>query len=193
VVGLFASLGLQSPLSWLFALTIVTAFAITVLLVLWMLRRRKTPAPARSERGFAIAHLATAAVWLVFACVLGVSLTIAPLTETTLRVALLYGVFGLVGFLAQVIVGFELYVLPAAAAYWAGQRSGSPMIALSPPNELRRSAVYVAWLSGVPAIGAGLFFNAPMVLAAGAWLLFGAAVVAAFDLMIVVGRSRVKF
>jgi hypothetical protein len=193
VMGLFVSLVVQSALSQLFALILVAAFAAAGIQVAWMLRHRRKPVPGRSERGFAIAHVATAAVWLVLACVLGVSLTIAPLTETTLRVALLYGVFGLIGFLAQIIVGFELYVLPTAAAYWAIQRTGGAMTAPPPANDLSRSAVYVAWLTGVPAIGAGLFFNAPMVLAAGAWLLFGAVVVAAFDLMMMVGRSRVKF
>ena len=193
VVGLFASLVLQSPLSWLFALTIVGAFAAAGLQVVSMLRHPRRPAPGRSERGFAIAHVATAAVWLVFACVLGVGLTIAPLTETTLRIALLYGVFGLVGFLAQIIVGFELYVLPTAAAYWAIQQAGNDTIPPPPSNEMRRSGIYVAWLTGVPAVGAGLFFNAPMVLATGAWLLFSAVTLAAFDLMMVVGRSRVKF
>ena len=193
IVGLFTCLVLQSPLSSLFAIAIVAAFAATGLHVIWMLGQRRRPAPGRSERGFAIAHISTAAVWLVFACVFGVSLTIAPVTETTLRIALVYGVFGLVGFLAQVIVGFELYVLPTAAAYWAVQQTGNAMIAESRLDELRRSAVYVAWLTGVPAIGAGLFFNAPVVLAAGAWLLFGAVVLAAFDLVMVVGRSRVKF
>lgn len=193
VVGLFASLVLQSAFSPLFALFIVAAFVTAGVNVCWMLKHRRNPPPGRHERGFALAHVATASIWLIFACVAGVGLTIAPVTETTLRVALVYGVFGLVGFLAQVIVGFELYVLPMAAAYWAVQKSENAIVAPSPPGEIRRSAVYLAWLTGVPAIGAGLFFNAPIVLAAGAWLLFGAVLVAAFDLMMVVGRSRVKF
>jgi hypothetical protein len=191
VAGLFASLVLRSTFSWLFALAIIAGFAAAGAHVVWMLRNRRTPSPGRNERGFAIAHVATAAVWLVLACAAGVTLTLAPLTETTLRAALLYGVLGLVGFLAQVIVGFEAHVLPTAAAYWALQRSGATAVGAPPAsNELRRSAVYCAWLGGVPAVGAGLFVNAPMVLAAGAWLLFGAVVLAAIDAVMIVGPRR---
>ena len=192
VVGLFVSLVLRNTLSWLFAITIVAGFAAAGLHAVWMLGRHRMPAPARTERGFAIAHVTTAAVWLVASCVIGVTLTLAPLTETSLRAALLYGVFGLVGFLAQVIVGFEAYVFPTAAAYWAIQGG---MAGMGSPrgNDMRRSAVYVAWLAGVPAIGAGLFVNAPMVLSAGAWLLFGAVVLETIELVMVTGRSRVKF
>ena len=193
VVGLFASLVLRSTVSWMFAMTIVAGFAAAGVHVAWMLRRRRVPAPGRNERGWAIAHVATAAVWLVTASVCGVILTAAPVTDTTLRVALVYGVFGLVGFLAQVIVGFEAYVLPTAVAYWAIQHGGGASTARPRSNELRRSAVYVAWLTGVPAMGAGLYFNAPMVLATGAWLLFGAVVLAAFDLPRADRRSTVKF
>jgi hypothetical protein len=191
VVGLFASLVLRSAFSRLFALVIVAGFASAGAHVVWMLRHRRAPSPARNDAGFAIAHVATAAGWLVLACMVGVFLTFAPSTEGTLRAALLYGVFGLVGFLAQIIVGFEAHVLPTAAKYWELQRSGGLAIGVSPRfSDLRRSAVYCAWLGGVPAIGAGLFANAPMVLAAGAWLLFGAVLLGAIDAALVVGVRR---
>ncbi len=55
--------------------------------------------------------------------------------------------------------------------------------------------IYCAWLGGVPALAAGLFFTAPLVLAAGAWLLFGAVVLAAIDAALAVtptpGPARV--
>ena len=66
------------------------------------------------------------------------------------------------------------------ASAWRGQRKPAH-------NRLERSAIYCAWLAGVPALGAGLFFNAPIVLAAGAWLLFGATVVNA------IGTTRLIF
>jgi hypothetical protein len=192
VVGLFVTLLLRSELTSLFAVIIVAGFAAVGAHVAWMLNRRRTPPPGRSRSGFAMAHIATAGAWLLCACVCGIGLTFAPMTEMTLRAALLYGVLGLVGFLAQIIAGFELHILPTAAAYWALQRSGGTSIGTaSAPNELRRSAVYCAWLAGVPGVGAGLFFNAPMALSAGAWLLFGAVVVSAIDTaLMVVARSQ---
>lgn len=189
VGGLFVSLVTRSPLVAVFALAIVAGFAAAGAHVVWMLNRLRTPSPERTRSPFAIAHVATAAGWLVLACVFGVLLAIAPMTATTLRAAMLYGVFGLVGFLAQIILGFELHVLPAVSAYWAmppdgGAALGRPV----PPNELRRLLIYCAWLGGVPALAAGLFFSAPMMLAAGAWLLFAAVVLAGVDAASVVRR-----
>jgi hypothetical protein len=191
VVGLFATLVLRSDLAPWFAGLIVAGFAAAGAHVGWMLKRRRTPAPGTSRRGFAIAHVATAGVWLVCACVCGVLLAALPMTEMTLRAALAYGVFGLVGFLAQAVVGFELHLLPTVAAYWALQRNGGAAIGRPHAiNELQRSAIYCAWLAGVPAVAAALFFDVPNVLAAGAWLLFAAVVLAAIDAAGVVFPTR---
>jgi hypothetical protein len=190
IAGLFVSLLLRTALAPRFAGLIIAGFAAAGAHLIWMLRRRRTPSPRNSRRGFAIAHIATAGVWLLCACVCGVILTVSPMTDMTLRTALLYGVFGLVGFLAQIVVGFELHLLPTAAAYWALERSGGAAVGSQPAaNELCRSIVYCGWLAGVPALGAGLFFNAPIVLAAGAWLLFAAVVIAGMDTARVVRAS----
>lgn len=182
IAGLFVSLLLRSTLAPLFAGLIVAGFAAAGGHFIWMLKRRRTPAPHNNRRGFAIALIATAGVWLLCACVGGVILTAAPMTDTTLRAALVYGVLGLVGFLAQIIVGFELHILPTAAAYWALERSGGVAVGSQrAANELHRSIVYCGWLAGVPALGAGLFFNVPIVLATGAWLLFAAVLIGAID------------
>jgi hypothetical protein len=191
VIGLFATLVRRSDLGLWFAGVIIAGFAAAGAHGGWMLSRRRTPAPGSSRRGFAIAHIVTAGVWLVCACVCGFLLAALPMTETTLRGALAYGVFGLVGFLAQAVVGFELHVLPTVAAYWALQHSGGVTDGLRlPANDLMRSAIYCGWLAGVPGIAAGLFFDVPNVLAAGAWLLFAAVVLAAIDAAIVVFPTR---
>ena len=189
VAGLFVCLVLRSSLTGLFAFLIVAGLAAAGAHVLWMMRRPRTPPPGRPRSLFALAHIATAALWLVLACVFGVLLTLTPTTETTLRAAMLYGVFGLVGFLAQVIVGFEIHVLPTTATYWALDAEGAAAIG-SPraTDERLRAAIYGAWFVGVPALAAGLLFTAPMVLAAGAWLLFGAVILAAIDSVRVVSR-----
>jgi hypothetical protein len=191
VVGLFVSLVTRSPLSSVFAFTIVAGFTAAGAHVLWMLNRMRTAAPDRPRSWFAVAHVATAGAWLVLACVFGVMLTIAQLTETTLRAALVYGVAGLIGFLAQIVVGFALHVLPTAAAYWALERGGGVVVGPLPaPNERFRFAAYSGWLAGVPALAAGLFFNVPNVLAAGAWLLFAAVLLSAIDSVIMVAPAR---
>ena len=187
VAGLFAALVLRSDLAPWFAGIIIAGFAAAGAHVGWMVKRRRTPAPGISRRGFAIAHIATAGVWLVCACACGLVLAASPMTEMTLRAALAYGVFGLVGFLAQAVVGFELLLLPTVAAYWALQRSGGAAIGLRPAaNDLLRSAIYCGWVAGVPAVAAALFFDVPNVLAAGAWLLCAAVVLAGMDAVKVV-------
>jgi hypothetical protein len=71
-----------------------------------------------------------------------VILSTAPVTETTLRIALLYRVFGLIGFLAQVIVAFELRILPTAAAYGRWTRAGSHLPARPMPRRAAAAAGY---------------------------------------------------
>jgi hypothetical protein len=185
VVGLFVSLVRRSSLMGLFALLIVGSFIAAGAHVIWMMRQPRTP-PHRRRSRFAIAHVATAAAWLVLACVFGVLLAVTPTTEASLRAAMLYGVFGLLGFLAQVIVGFGLRILPTVATYWALSRGTGT---IGPPrraHEPLRAVIYGAWLIGVPALAAGLFFTAPMVLASGAWLLFGGVVLGAVDILVIV-------
>lgn len=185
VLGVFVSLMLRSSLSALFAVLIIAGFGAAGAHTIWMLNRARTPPPRMRRSSFALAHVATAGAWLVLACVFGLLLAVTPMTETTMRTAMLYGLFGLVGFLAQIIVGFEAQVLPMAAAYWAIQRGTDSAIA-PPANGVWRAVSYYGWLAGVPALGAGLFLDAPIVLAAGAWVLFGAVVLAAIDGAIVV-------
>ena len=190
VIGLFVGLVTRSNLTPVFACAIVAGFLAAGSHVVWMLERRKRASPERPRSRFALAHVATSAVWLVLACVFGVMLTMTAQTEMTLRAAIVYGVFGLVGFLAQIVVGFGLHMLPTAAAYWALERRGRAAIG-SPPaaDERLRAAIYLGWLAGVPLLSAGFFFYAPAVLAAGAWVLFCAVVLAALDSALVVRRS----
>jgi hypothetical protein len=184
IAGLFVSLLRRSAFASLFAGLIISGFAAAGVHVVWMLNRRRTPSRETGPPIFAMRHIAAAVVWLLCACVLGVVLTAAPMTDMTLRAALAYGVFGLVGFLAQIIVGFEVHVLPTVAAYWSLPRGAG---ATPVHNGPQRMGIYYAWLAGVPALAAGLFFNAPAVLAAGAWMLFGATVVNA------IGTTRLIF
>ena len=177
IAGLFVSLLLQSVLATWFAGLVISGFVAAAAHVVWMLNHPRTPSSGTARRIFAMGHIAAAGVWLLCACVFGVVLTAAPMTDLTLRAALAYGVFGLVGFLAQIIVGFEVHVLPTVAAYWSLPRGGG---AKPVGDGWQRMGIYYAWLAGVPALAAGLFFNAPAVLAAGSWILFGATVLNAF-------------
>jgi hypothetical protein len=173
VIGLFWLLVSRSGLVVFPAILIVAGFVSFGGYVIWMFERPRRSSGHRPRLDAVSIHLAAASVWLLFACVCGLMLAILPLSESTLRLAVLYGSLGLVGFLAQTIVGFEQRILPIAAAYWGMKKEGLPRARLLSAG---------LWLVGLPAIATGLFLNTPSVLGAGAWLLFAAALIAWFEI-----------
>ncbi|MBZ5558971.1 MAG: hypothetical protein LAO77_16990 [Acidobacteriia bacterium] len=180
VSGLFATLLLRTPLASIFALTIVAGFAAFVSQVGWMLRRPR-PRPSGLRRpDLAVLHAGASFASLGIASVLGVWLTIAEPSSAMLRIAMAYGVFGLVGFLAQIVVGMEGRLLPIFAWYWAYANTGykGPVpsqheMPWRPGQEL----VFVLWLFGVPALAGGLAFDAIPFVSAAAWCLLAATVI----------------
>ena len=111
---------------------------------------------------------------------LGVWLTFAEPSPNTLRVAMAYGVFGLVGFLAQMVVGMEGRLLPIFAWYWAYANTGykGPVPSQHEmPWRTGQELVFVLWLFGVPALAGGLAFDAIPFVSAAAWSLFAASLV----------------
>lgn len=177
VVGLFVALLRQTPVVWAFALVVVGGFAVFLWEVAWMARRRRPRPKALASPDPAILHAAFSFVCLVGACGLGVWLAWAPQSDRTLQLAMGYGVLGLVGFLAQMIVGMEGRLLPLFAWYWAYANTGFKGSVVSPHEMAWRSVqelVFVLWVFGVPALAAGLTFDfVPFVRAAG-WSLLGA-------------------
>jgi hypothetical protein len=177
VSGLFATLLLRSPLAWIFALIIVAAFAAFAAQVVWMLSRPRPRPPGLRRPDPAVMHAGASFVSLGIASLLGVWLTIAETSSATLRVAMAYGVFGLVGFLAQMVVGMEGRLLPIFAWYWAYANSGykGPVPSQHEmPWRAGQELVFVLWLFGVPALAGGLAFDAVPFVRAGAWCLLAA-------------------
>jgi hypothetical protein len=101
----------------------------------------------------------TALLWLIVAAGLGVALSIGVPAGLRLTVMWVYGVAGLVGFLAQIVVGMQGRLVPLYAWYRAfAARNGTP-----PPrgaNELPSAGfakfIFVTWGAGVPLLGAAL-------------------------------------
>jgi hypothetical protein len=177
VSGLFVTLLLRHPLVWAFALIVVAGFGAFLSQVLWMLRHRRTKPPGLRTPDPAVLHAAASFASLAIALVLGVWLSIAAASALTLRIAMAYGVFGLVGFLAQLVVGMEGRLLPLFAWYWASANTGYKGPVPSPHDMAWRGGqqiVFVLWLVGVPALAGGLAFDAVPVVAAAAWCLLAA-------------------
>jgi hypothetical protein len=173
--GLFVTLLLRGPLAWVFALTVVAGFGAFIARVVWMLRRPR-PGPTGLRRpDTAVLHAAASFASLGIASVLGVWLTIAEPSSTTLRIAMAYGVFGLVGFLAQIVVGMEGRLLPIFAWYWAYANTGykGPVSSQHEMSWRRgQELVFALWLIGVPTLAGGLAFDAIPLVSSAAWCLF---------------------
>ncbi len=179
VAGLFVDLLRQGRLSWLFAPIIVGGFCAFIAQVAWMRAHPRSRPPGLPSPDPAVLHAMTAFAWLVVAALLGIWLTLAPQSEAMLRVATVYGVLGLVGFLAQMVVGMEGRLLPLFAWYWAYANTGykGPVPA---PHEMpwrgAQDAIFLLWLAGVPALALSLAFDkAAIVRAAAACLLVAGA------------------
>ena len=180
VMGLFVSLLMRGRFAWVFALAIVGGFAAFLSQVVWMLRRPRPRPPGLRRPDPAVLHAAFSFASLVIASALGVWLTLAPPSSATLRVAMAYGVFGLVGFLAQIVVGMEGRLLPIFAWYWAYANTGyqGPVASQHEmPWRQAQEIVVVLWLFGVPALAGGLAFDAVPFVGAAAWCLLAATLV----------------
>jgi hypothetical protein len=177
VSGLFVTLLIRAPFAWAFALTIVGGFAAFLWHVVRMVRRPRPRPPGWRSPDPAVLHAGAAFTCLAIASVLGVWLTIAELSPSALRIAAAYGVFGLVGFLAQIVVGMEGRLLPLFAWYWAYANSGYKGPVVSPHEMSWRAGqelVFVLWLFAVPALAGGLAFDAVPFVRAAAWSLLAA-------------------
>lgn len=178
VLGLFVDLLVQGRYAWLFASVIVAGFAVFLSRVRWMRAHPRSRPRGLPSPDPAVLHATASFLWLAVAAVLGLWLTAAPPSETMLRVATVYGVCGLVGFLAQMVVGMEGRLLPLFAWYWAYANTGykGPVPA---PHEMPwrgvQDMVFVLWLVGVPALALSLAFdNVVIVRGAAACLLIAA-------------------
>ncbi len=195
VCGLFVTLLVRSPLVWLCALTVTAGFAAFVSHVAWMLRRPRPRPPGVRRPDPAVLHAGAAFLWLVVASALGLWLTVAEPSPNTLRAAMAYGVCGLVGFLAQMVVGMEGRLLPIFAWYWAYANTdykGPVASQHDMPWRDGQDFVFVLWLFGVPALAGGLAFDALPFVRAGAWCLLAATVLDAVNVVCILRYAFVK-
>lgn len=175
--GLFVTLMLQSEWIAVFAATTIAGFAAFAAHVGLMLTRRGRPPIDLPSPDYAIRHVFLALGSLGIAAVLGMILAVSEMSDLTLRLALAYGVFGLVGFLAQMIAGVQLRLLPLLGWFTAAS-TGSPHTVTS----TRLAAVsFILWLWGVPALAVGFALDAIPLLTAGALVLEAAVVIGAIQ------------
>jgi hypothetical protein len=191
VLGLFITLIMRSALAIVFALAIVVALLMFLTHVVGMMRVPVSPPAGATRPNFGMLHTAAAAVWLCAAMAIGVKLLVVPSSPRTLHAAAAYGVFGLVGFLAQMVVAMEARLIPLATWFWGTDRDpNTPPLS---PHRMRdrtlQAIVFVAWSSGVPLVATGMFVESARLVGAGAWVLFAGVAIGSLDTLLVVTHA----
>jgi len=187
VVG-FLSGGRGLPAS---ALAAAAGIGVFLSRVVWMLRNRR-PAPAELRHpDWGTWHALQALLYLVAALALGIHLAFAQPSEAGLRVAMAYGVLGLVGFLAQIVVGVEARILPLFGWLWGfadrGHVETPPSLHAVPVRTLQALTFYL-WTAGVPLLAGGLALDQAAHVSAGAGGLFVAVLASLANITTVLAR-----
>ncbi len=187
VLGLFASFLLEGR--WLQLAAVCAAAGIGVFLfqLSWMKRHRRPPPKGLIRPDLGVVQALCALAFLALTCILGLILAFAPeTTEATLRLAAVYGVCGLIGFLSQMIVGVSARLLPIFARLVAGDWSATPPTPHQLPDRRLQAATFILWTLGVPVLAAGFWLDRASVIGAGGWLLLaGVAASAASQLALI--------
>jgi hypothetical protein len=145
-----ATLALLGGLAWFF------------LQVVWMKRHPK-PTPKDLQRpDLGTLHAMQGIAYLVLAAAIGTALAFAPFGAWKIRAAVVYGVFALLGFLAQMVIGIAARILPMFS--WTHYFVGSDFKDIPPSQYTMHSRALQAaglllWTVGVPALAWGLSFD----------------------------------
>jgi hypothetical protein len=193
VIGLFVALLLRSRTAGLFGGVAVAGIAVFLSRVVWM-KRHPRPAPPELRRpDWGVLHALQALGYLAAAAGLGLALAFSGSAAWTLRSAPVYGVLGLVGFLAQIVVGVQQRLLPLYAWMRAYQEASFAMQPISPhatPVRLIQATGFALWTAGVPLLAAGLGLARPALLSAGAAVLLAAVVAGGIGHLVLFRRAR---
>ncbi len=192
VLGLVASLYLGSRWSVFFGMLVTLGIGIFLSRVVWMTRNRRPVPKALRRPDFGLLHVGYALFCLMLAAILGGLILLAPAGEWKLVAAMAYGALGLLGFLAQMVVGVASRLVPLYGWLRTFSESGFEAQPLSPhvtPNRALQALTLMLWLVGLPAFVVGLALSVIPLLRAGAAALL-IAVVAGICQQFWVLRSR---
>jgi hypothetical protein len=193
IIVLAAGLLLRSPATVAGALLILAGFGAFIAHVREIVKRRLPPPAALPRPDWATWQTHVAFGWLLVAAIAGFVLTLPIPLAWTVTIGWIYGAAGLVGFLAQIVVGIQGRLLPLHGWYRMFVAEG-----MAPPQRSAHSLashglarwILLAWTCGVPLLAAGLAFALrPLVSAGSAVLLAGVVLNAAQAVGIATARA----
>ena len=155
------------------ALLIVAGLASFVARIRRTLGQRLPRPPALPQRDWSTWQTQGALAWLLVSIVLGLALSIGVPGRWQGAAAWIYGVAGLVGFLAQIVTGMQGRLVPLYAWYRAFARFGGPphRAANSLPSPAFARPIFLCWTAGVPLLAWGLASGREVVISAAALVL----------------------
>ena len=191
VIGLAASLFFgRTPLP--FALLVCNGLALFLINVRWMFQHRRPPPTELPRPDWGGRQAVQALAYLGCTATLGLYLASAPTTVWSARLAMLYGVLGLLGFLAQIVVGIEHRLLPLFQWHTTVQKDGWSNETPSPHamgSQAYRSGIYWLWTVAVPLLAVGLSVEQASLVRVGGLCLLSAAALQTHQARLIL-RSR---
>lgn len=158
LVTLTVRLVMDSQGLWLGALLISAGIASFAWHVRRMLRHRVPRPPALPARDWSAWQVHAALAWLVVAIATGLILGIQSPDEHRLSWMWMYGLTGLVGFLAQMVAGMQGRLVPLYAWYRAYASTGVlPAVSANAlPSATFARSIFLSWAAAVPFLAWGL-------------------------------------
>ena len=152
----------------------------------WMRRHPRRSPPARPQPDWSTAHALQSLAYLLIASLIGLAMVLMPTTTWTARLAMLYGVVALIGFLLQIVIGMEHHILPRFHWHTRFKASGFADLPPSPHtmgSQSIRAVVFGFWTVGVPVFATGMAVEQVTVVGVGSWAMLAAVALHTFDVV----------
>jgi hypothetical protein len=157
------------------AFLILGGFGAFVSQIRTIVKHRMPRPPALPRRDWSTWQTHVAFVWLLIAAILGLVLSLGIGSDARLTLMWIYGVAGLVGFLAQIVTGMQGRLVPFYAWYRAFEaKNGPPDVAANAlPTPRFAKPIFLFWTIGVPLLAVGLPSGTELAIRFGALSLLG--------------------
>jgi hypothetical protein len=156
------------------------------------LKHRLPRPPALPRRDWSTWQTHGAFVWLLVAAGVGTALSIGAPAQRRLAMMWVYGISGLVGFLAQIVVGMQGRIVPLYAWYraFAAESGPPPRAANALPAARFARPIFLCWTFGVPLLTWGLTTETLPAIRSAALVLFAGVVLGMLYLVHMLRAAR---
>jgi hypothetical protein len=191
VSGLFVGFMFHHPLVRPFAVVTAAGVGVFLLFVVAMIRDPKPGAKKLIRPDLGMLHAMQALFYLLLATIIGLALVFS--SHWHVEWGKVYGVFVLLGFLGQIIIGIGMRLMPMFSFLGSWSGADFKVLPKNPHQMPVRPLQYLTlafWTVGVPVFAYGLGWDAFGWLVAGAWTLLAGTVCAGVNTVRVLSFAR---